>query len=85
MSRNVTPICSELSRRDPDRTKAIEALARRDSHFRSICEDYGEAIWAARRWAAEQGGDANKSDEFNRLAEELRNEALQYLDRVAGR
>jgi hypothetical protein len=83
VTQKVSQIWNELSRRHPDRAEAIEALARRDSHFRSVCEDYGEAIRAVRRWAAAQDSTANKSDEFNRMAEEFRSEALEYLDRVA--
>jgi len=82
VTRHITLICRELLRRNPDRASAIETLAWRDGRFRSICEDYDEAIRAARHWAAVYQNGANKSAEFNRLAEDLGIEVLQYLDRV---
>ena len=74
----------ELSRRNPDKASEIEALARRDSRFRSICEDYDDAIRASRHWASEQQACSKLEYEFNLLADDLSSEALEYLDRLAG-
>jgi hypothetical protein len=83
VTQKVSPIWDELSHCDPDRAEAIEELAQRDCHFRVICENYGEAIQAARYWAAGQDRTSNKADEFNQLAEELKHEAFSYLEQVA--
>ena len=73
----------ELSRRNPDKASEIEALARRDRRFRSICEDYDDAVRASRHWASEQQVSSKLEDEFNLLAADLSSEALEYLDRIA--
>ena len=81
LTQKVTAICGELCRRCPEHARRIEELVWRDCRFRSICEDYGEAIRAAVRWSKDDESDESKTEEYRQIAEDLKQEALDYLRR----
>ena len=57
----------------------IGTLARRSSAFRSICEEYGEAVRAAAYWSEMERRDYGKAEEFRQIANELEQEAFTEL------
>lgn len=66
--------------RFPDHWAAITALLRADADFRSLCEDYGQAVEALRRWQASPGHETSVDvREFLNLVAELEQEILSAL------
>lgn len=64
----------------PEHRHPIRERMRIDQEFRSLCEDYGEAFEALRRW--EGSDDSHRSariEEFRRLLGELEAEILAEL------
>lgn len=72
-------LCAELARHEPAHGLRVRALALRDPTFRSICEDYDEARRAAERWRIGDDVNLGRAQEFDRIAGELCEEALDYL------
>jgi hypothetical protein len=68
--------------RFPDRGRAIEALARRNEGFRSLCEDFAAAQAALAHW---QGSSATVREarcaEYRELVRDLAVEIEAELDR----
>ncbi|MER2507876.1 hypothetical protein [Amaricoccus sp.] len=60
----------------PSAELAIHRFYARDADFRSICDDYEEALAALRHWQ----GDAARATDFQRLATELESEIAAFLD-----
>jgi hypothetical protein len=74
--------------RFPQRELDIRRRCARDTHFKSICQDYEEAARALRYWQkAAQAGDRKKEadrkvEEYGSFLGELEAEILAHLDRV---
>ncbi len=79
MGQDTRTLCDELSRDEPAHGLRVRALALRNPTFRSICEDYDEARRAAELWRSGDDVNPGRAQEFDRIAEELREEALDYL------
>ena len=64
----------------------IRRLSLRDPKFRSICDDYGEALHAIEFWRHGKGVTKDRViakdrvAEYCRIAEDLRQEVLEYLE-----
>jgi hypothetical protein len=75
------PFRGHVIQRFPDRWRAVAALGRASEDFRALCEDYGEAVEALRRWQASTA-DPNapaRIEEFGQLVAELEDEILAAL------
>jgi hypothetical protein len=76
----------DLCTRHPSHAWQIRRLSLRDPRFRSICDDYGEALDAIEFWRHGKGAAKDRLVakervvEFCRIAEELRQEVLEYLE-----
>lgn len=79
MGQDITTLFNELALREPAQSVRARTLALRDPTFRSICEDYDEARRAAERWRISDDINLDRAQEFNRIAEDLREEAINYL------
>jgi hypothetical protein len=78
MDRNVSVAIARF----PDRGHAIEALARRNEDFRSLCADLADAEAAAVRWEhSSLPVSQARSAEYRELARELGAELEATLDR----
>ncbi len=73
--------CDELSRKHPQHSLAIRRLALRDSRFREICQDYGEALRATEAYRAKGQSQIGYAEELRQTTEDLRAEALDYLSK----
>lgn len=66
--------------RFPERRSAIAGLLERNAEFGSLCEDYGEAVEALRRWQASPDDNASlEVRHFGLLVTELEEEILSAL------
>ena len=64
----------------PQHKHALRERMLADREFRSLCEDYGDAWEALRRWEASADGHrAARVEEFGRLLAELESEILAEL------
>jgi hypothetical protein len=64
----------------PDHRHAILQRMMGDPEFRSLCEDYGDAFAALRRWEVSVDSHrAERVEEFARLLAELESEILAEL------
>jgi hypothetical protein len=76
----------DLCTRHPSHAWQIRRLSLRDPRFRSICDDYGEALDAIEFWrhgkrtAKDRMVAKERLAEFCRIAEDLRQEVLEYLE-----
>lgn len=61
----------------PGRAEQIRRRFWSDWRFRAVCQDYGEAILAAERFAAQPC--QRQAEEFRELADELLAEAARML------
>ena len=68
-----------LVTRWPHRELSIRRLFTKSADFRTICEDYEEALRALQRWQA--AGSDGKAEEYRSLAAEIEAEILRMLDR----
>jgi hypothetical protein len=75
------PFRGHVFQRFPDRWRAIAALGRGSEDFRWLCEDYGEAVEALRRWQAATADPRAPAriEEFGQLVVELEDEILAAL------
>lgn len=75
------PLLGHVFQRFPDRWRVIAALGRSSDDFRALCEDYGEAVEALRRWQAATAdpGAPARTEEFGQLVAELEDEILAAL------
>ncbi|HET6520673.1 MAG TPA: hypothetical protein VFG47_12775 [Geminicoccaceae bacterium] len=80
------PFGGHVVQRFPDRSRDIAALALASEDFRALCDDYGEAVEALRRWQASPvDPDAPaRIAEFGQLVAELEDEILAELGRAGG-
>ena len=81
------PSCGHVVQRFPGRWGDIAALGQASEDFRALCDDYGEAMEALRRWQAATA-DPNapaRIEEFRQLVAELEDEILAELGRDSGR
>ena len=66
--------------RFPQHELAVRRLHARDPTFRSICEDYGEALRALRFWeAAEEPVSQSRVRQYRELVGELEDEIAKFL------
>ncbi len=79
MESDLTVVCDDLSRKHPRHSLAIRRLALRDPRFQEICQDYAQALCAAEAYRAKGPSETGYADELQRIAEDLRDEALDYL------
>ncbi len=70
----------DLCRRFSDHALHIRRLSLRDSKFRSICDDYGEALRAIEIQRSRDDAAKDRGGEFRRIAEDLREEVRTYLE-----
>ena len=80
------PFCGHVVQRFPEQWRDIAALSRASEDFRALCDDYGEAMEALRRWQAATA-DPNapaRIEEFRQLVAELEDEILAELGRAGG-
>lgn len=68
-----------LAQRFPEHVWTIRQLHRRDDEFRSLCEDYGEALRALEHWQRVGGPSHMRVEEYRELAKELENEVLRRV------
>lgn len=72
--------------RFPQRELEIRRCFARDAQFRAVCADHEEATRAHRHWLhAAKGGDpeaSRKAADYERLIDELEQEALTYLGKA---
>jgi hypothetical protein len=68
-----------LARRLPEHVWTMRQLHRRDEEFRSVCEDYGEALRALEHWQRVGGPSHARVQEYRELARELEDQALAYV------
>ena len=68
-----------LIERFPEHAWTLLRLEMRDDEFRSLCEDYGEALRALEHWQRVGGPSHERVDEYRRYARELEDEALEYV------
>ena len=75
------PSCGHVVQRFPGRWGDIAALGQASEDFRALCEDYGEAVEALRRWQASTADPVASAriEEFARLVAELEAEILAAL------
>ena len=83
MDSELTLGCNDLSRKHPRHSLAIRRLALRDPRFGEICTDYGQALRAAEAYRAKGPSGAGNADELQQIAEDLCDEALAYLAKLA--
>ncbi|MXN64904.1 hypothetical protein GR183_08290 [Stappia sp. GBMRC 2046] len=67
--------------RFPQREFEIRKRCAEDAHFKSVCEDYGEAAIALRYWQAASTTGNDKVAEYVNFVGELEAEILTLLDR----
>jgi hypothetical protein len=70
----------DLCHRFSDRAMQIRRHSLRDPKFRSICDDYGEALRAIEIQRGRGVTSTDRAEEFHRIAEDLREELLTYLN-----
>jgi uncharacterized protein YdcH (DUF465 family) len=68
-----------LARRFPRHASTIRRLHARDPSFRAICDDYGEAQGALKRWEAAGQAAPGRVAEYRQMLTELEAEALAIL------
>jgi hypothetical protein len=68
-----------LVTRWPHRELSIRRLFASSADFRTICEDYEEALRALQHWQA--AGSETKAEEYRSLAAEIETEIVRMLDR----
>ena len=76
MALNVTAIVTRF----PLRELEIRRRCARDPKFAEVCEDYGEALQALRRWEGAGPAGATRTEDFRRIVDELEAEFLANLD-----
>ena len=69
----------DLCRRFSDHAMQIRRLSLQDPKFRSICDDYGEALRAIEIQRRRDGAAKDRAEEFRRISEDLREELRTYL------
>ena len=82
MDSELTLGCNDLSRKHPRHSLAIRRLALRDPRFREVCEDYGQALRAAEAYRAKGPSGARNADELQQMAEDLCDEALDFVEKL---
>ncbi len=78
---DLTVGCDDLSRKHPRHSLAIRRLVLRDPRFQEICQDYGQALRAAEAYRAKVPSETANAEEFQEIAEDLRDEALDYVEK----
>jgi 4-alpha-glucanotransferase len=73
-----------LVRRFPEHACSIRRLGAADATFRTICDDYGEALRALAHWQAADQSAQQRADEYRRMVKELEDEALAALKAYEG-
>jgi hypothetical protein len=68
-----------LAQRFPDHVWTIRQLHRRDGEFRSLCEDYGEALRALEHWKRFGVPSDKRVEEYRELAKDLEDEVLRRV------
>ena len=69
-------------RRFSEQAPQVEQLILRDRDFRSLCEDYGDAVAALERWSSSTQAIApHRTAEYRKLVEDLENEIRASLGR----
>ena len=81
------PFFGHVVQRFPEQWQDITALSRASEDFRALCDDYGEAVEALRRWqaATDDPNAPARIEEFAQLVAELEDEILAELGRERGR
>ena len=65
-----------LIRRFPGHARSIRRLQMQDPSFRTICEDYAEALRARQYWQKADDSALKRAEEYDRFVTELEQEAL---------
>lgn len=64
-----------------DRSNLLHQLILQNPDFRSLCEDYGEAVAAFKYWSTDNNPvSSQRKSEYLRLIEELESDIRAYLE-----
>lgn len=73
------PQIADLLKRFPLGELAIRRRYAEDATFRTICEDYGEALRAFRYWQSSGTASDEQLDQYRQLLRDLEEEVLRYI------